>query len=72
MSSISIMYRATRRKVAGSIPDVIIGISHWLNSSDRTMALASTQPLKAMSTGHVYWEVKSAGVEGSQLHVPIE
>jgi hypothetical protein len=29
----------TSRKVAGSIPDEVIGIFHLLNSSDRTMAL---------------------------------
>jgi hypothetical protein len=43
-------YRATNRKVAGSIPDVVIGIFHWHNPSDRTMALVSTQPLTEMST----------------------
>ena len=30
---------ATNRKVAGSIPDGVIGIFHWYNPSDRTMAL---------------------------------
>jgi len=29
---------ATNRKVAGSIPDGVIGIFHWHNPSDRTMA----------------------------------
>jgi hypothetical protein len=29
----------TNRKVAGSIPDGVIGIFHWHNPSDRTMAL---------------------------------
>jgi hypothetical protein len=33
---------AASRKVAGSIPDGVIGISHWRNSSGRTMALGST------------------------------
>ena len=33
---------ATNRKVAGSIPDGVIGIFHWHNTSDRTMALGST------------------------------
>ena len=32
---------ATNRKVAGSIPACVIGIFHWHNPSDRTMALAS-------------------------------
>ena len=31
--------------VAGSIPDGVIGIFHWHNPSDRTMALGSTQHL---------------------------
>ena len=34
---------ATSRKVAGSIPDGVIGIFHWHNPSCRTMALGSTQ-----------------------------
>ena len=38
------------RKVAGSVPDGVIAIFHWHNSSDRTMALGSTQPLTEMST----------------------
>jgi hypothetical protein len=33
---------ATNRKVAGSIPDGVIGIFHWHNPSGRTMALGST------------------------------
>jgi len=41
---------ATNRKVAGSIPDGVIGIFYWHNPSDRTMALGSTQPLTEMST----------------------
>ena len=40
---------ATSLKVAGSIPDGVIGIFHWHNSSDRAMALGSTQPLTEMS-----------------------
>ena len=36
---------ATSRKVAGSIPDYIIGIFHRHNPSGRTMALGSTQSL---------------------------
>jgi hypothetical protein len=31
-------YCATNRKVAGSIPDGVMGIFHWHNPSDRTMA----------------------------------
>jgi len=30
---------ATNRKVAGSIPDGVIRIFHWLNPSGRTVAL---------------------------------
>jgi hypothetical protein len=33
------------RKVAGSIPDEVIGFFNWPNPSSRTMALGSTQPL---------------------------
>jgi len=39
---------ATDRKVAGSIPAGVIGIS-YSHPSDRTMALESTQPLTEMS-----------------------
>ena len=46
---------ATNRKVAGSIPDGVIGILHWHNPSDRTMALGSTQPLTEMSTRSISW-----------------
>ena len=46
---------ATNRKVAGSIPDGVIGLFHWHNPSDRTMALGSTQPLTEMSTRSISW-----------------
>ena len=46
---------ATNRKVAGSIPDGIIGIFHRHNPSDRTMALGSTQPLTEMSARRIFW-----------------
>ena len=46
---------ATNRKVAGSIPDGVIGIFHWHNLSDRTMALGSTQPVTEMSTRSISW-----------------
>jgi hypothetical protein len=36
---------ATSRKVAGSIPDGVTGIFEWLNTSGRSVALGSTQPL---------------------------
>jgi hypothetical protein len=38
-------YCATSRKVAGSIPDGVIGIFQWHNPSVRTVALGLTQPL---------------------------
>ena len=46
---------ATNRKVAGSIPDGIIGVFHWHNPSNHTMALGSTQPLTEMSTRRISW-----------------
>ena len=46
---------ATNRKVAGSIPDGVIGIFQWHNPSDHTMALGSTQLLTEMSTGRISW-----------------
>ena len=46
---------ATNRKVTGSIPDGVIEIFHWHDSSDRTIALRSTQPLTEMSTRSIFW-----------------
>jgi hypothetical protein len=43
------------RKVAGSIPDGVIGIIHWHNPSGCTVALESTQPLTEMSTRDIFW-----------------
>ena len=43
------------QKVTGSIPDGVIGIFHWHNPSNRTMALGLTQPLKEMSTRRISW-----------------
>jgi hypothetical protein len=48
-------YCATNRKVAGSIPDGVIGIFHSHNPFDRSMALGSTQPLAEMSTRSISW-----------------
>jgi len=45
---------ATSRKVAGSIPNVVIGIFYWYNSSDRTMALRLTQCLTEICTRNTY------------------
>jgi hypothetical protein len=53
---------ATSRKVAGSIPDDVIGIFLWCNPSDRTIALESTQPLTEMSTRNILCGVKAAGM----------
>ena len=49
---------ATNRKVAGSIPDGVIGIFHWRNPSDHTLALGSTQPLTEMSTMRISWGLR--------------
>ena len=50
---------ATRRKVAGFIPD---GVFFYLrNPSGYTMALGSTQPLTEMSTRNIFWGVKATG-----------
>ena len=46
---------ATSPKVAGSIPDIVIGMFHWHNPSDRTLALRSTQPLTEVSTRSISW-----------------
>jgi hypothetical protein len=50
----------TRRKVAGSIPNSVIGIFHWRNPSGRTVTLGLTHPLTEMSTRGISWEVKAA------------
>jgi len=42
-----------KSKVAGSIPDGVIGIFHWHIPSGRTMALGSTQPLTQMCTRNI-------------------
>jgi hypothetical protein len=46
---------ATSRKVAGSIPDGVTGISHWHNPSGRTMALEPTQSLTEMTIRNNSW-----------------
>ena len=40
---------ATSRKVAGSIPNCVIGILQWHNPSGRTMALGLTRPLTVIA-----------------------
>ena len=41
---------ATSRKVAGTIPHVVVGIFYLLNPFGHTMALGSSQPVTEMST----------------------
>jgi hypothetical protein len=67
-------HSATSLNVAGSIPDVVIGIFHWHNPSGRAMALGLTQPLAEMNTRNISWGVKAAGAWSWQpchRHVPI-
>jgi hypothetical protein len=52
---------ATKRKVAGSIPDGVIGIFHSHNPSGRTIALGLTQPLTEMNNSNISWGVEAAG-----------
>ena len=42
-------YYATSRKVAGSIPDEVIGILHLINLSGHTVTLGSNEPLTLIS-----------------------
>jgi hypothetical protein len=44
------LVEAVRCKVAGSIPEGVIGIFHGLNPSGSTMSLGSTQTETEMST----------------------
>jgi hypothetical protein len=46
---------ATSRKVAGSIPDEVIGFINLPNLSSRTMPLGSTQLVIEMSTRNLPW-----------------
>jgi hypothetical protein len=52
---------ATNRKVAGSIPDGVIGIFHWHNPSGCTMALEWTRPLSRNEYQEYFLGVKTAG-----------
>jgi hypothetical protein len=58
------LVEALRYKVAGSIPDGVIGIFRGiiLPTADRTVALGLTQLLPEMSTRNISWEVKATGV----------
>jgi hypothetical protein len=44
------IFKTASRKVAGSIPDEVIGFFNFPNTSSRIMALGSTQPLTELST----------------------
>jgi hypothetical protein len=46
---------ATSRKVAGSVPDEVIGFSNLRNPPSRTMALGSTHPVTEMSIMYFPW-----------------
>ena len=48
-------YCDTSQKVAGSIPDVVIGVFHWHYPSSCAMALGLTQPLTEMSNRNISW-----------------
>jgi hypothetical protein len=70
VNSVSLNLRlgyATSRKVAGSIPDEVSGYFNLLNTSSRTMALGSTQPLTERSTRNLSGgKGRSAGEWGWQ------
>ena len=55
------MHCDTSRKVAGSIPDGVIGIFHWHNLSGRTMALGLTQTSNRNEYQEYFLGVKAAG-----------
>ena len=55
------LVQATSWEVAGSIPDGVTAIFHWLNPSGPIMDLGLTQSLTEMSTMNISWGVKAAG-----------
>ena len=61
---------ATSEKVAGSIPDGVIGIFHGHNPSGRTMALGLTQPLTEMNTRNIYYGGKGGRCVGLKTLPP--
>ena len=65
-----LIYGATSRKVAGSIPDVVIVNIHWHITSGCTVTLGLTQPLRGMSFRGMYCRIKTAGVLGWQIYHP--
>jgi hypothetical protein len=52
---------ATSGKVAGSIPDGVIGI---FSLTYGILVLGLTQPLTEMSTTNISWEVEATGSQG--------
>ena len=61
---------ATKRKVAGSIPDGVLGIFHWHNPPDRTMALDSASNRNEYQENFLW--VNAAGAWGCQTyHLPV-
>jgi hypothetical protein len=64
---------AASRKVAGSIPDGVIGSFQWHNPSGRTMALGFTQLLTEMITMNICWgkDGRCVGLTPYHLHVPV-
>jgi hypothetical protein len=63
-----INHTTTSRKVAGSIPDEVIGFFNWPNPSSLIMALGSTQPLTEMSTSNLPGWQRAAGAWDWQPH----
>jgi hypothetical protein len=57
----ALIHYITSQKVAGSVPDGVVGIFPWHNPFSCTMVLGSTQPLTEMSTRDIFWRVKVAG-----------
>jgi hypothetical protein len=55
------LVEATHRKIAGSIPNGIIGTFHSHNPSGHTKALGLTQLLSEMSTRNTSLVVNAAG-----------
>jgi hypothetical protein len=62
MGARCLRYCATNRKVAGSIPDGVIGIFHWHNPSDLTMALGVDSASNRNEYQEHFLGVKAAGV----------
>jgi hypothetical protein len=57
----SLRHYATNRKVVNSIPDEVTGYFNLPNSSSRTMALGSIQPLREVNTKNLPEEKAEAG-----------